>query len=284
MRIAIIGTGVMGFPMARNLAAAGHEVRAWNRTRDRAEPLAADGITVAGDVAEVVAGADVAITMLADAAAVEAVAGDLLGALGPDAVWWQASTIGVAAIERLDERARDAGVPLVDGPVLGTKGPAEQGALIVLAAGPAAAKERCAPAFDAVANRVVDLGERIGDGTRMKLVLNAWLLALTEGLAESVLLAERLGVDPGAFLDIIDGGPMGPPYARMKGTMMIEREYDPSFALELARKDAGLVEEAARAAGIDLPLPRVIGERMQRAMDKGHAGGDMAATVEAGRD
>jgi 3-hydroxyisobutyrate dehydrogenase len=117
----------------------------------------------------------------------------------------------------------------------------------------------------------------------MKLVVNNWLLALTEGLAESVLLAEGLGVEPSAFLDIIDGGPMGPPYARLKGDMMIERAYDTSFSLALARKDAGLVAEAASAAGLDLPLPAVVGERMQAAIDAGHGDDDMAATVEAGR-
>jgi 3-hydroxyisobutyrate dehydrogenase len=282
MRITVLGTGVMGAPMARNLAGAGHEVRVWNRTPEKAEPLAAGGIAVSADVADAVAGAELAITMLSDASAVEAVADALLAALDPGAVWWQASTIGVAAIERLAERAGEG--RLVDGPVLGTKQPAEQGNLIVLASGSAAAKERCGPAFDAVAARAVDLGEEIGAGTRMKLVLNAWLLALTEGLAESVLLAEGLGVDPAAFLDIIDGGPMGPPYAKLKGTMMIDRDYDPSFALALARKDAGLVEEAARAAGLDLPLPRLIAERQQAAVDAGHGESDMAAVVEAGRE
>jgi 3-hydroxyisobutyrate dehydrogenase len=279
MRIAVLGTGVMGAPMARNLARAGHEVRAWNRTREKAEPLAADGIAVSADVAGAVAGAELVITMLSDAPAVEAVAGLLLESLDPGAVWWQASTIGVAAIERLAKPEQ-----LVDGPVLGTRQPAEQGNLIVLASGPAAAKERCAPAFEPVAARVVDLGEEVGAGTRMKLVLNAWLLALTEGLAESVLLAEGLGVDPETFLDVIDGGPMGPPYAKMKGTMMIERSYDPSFALALARKDAGLVEEAARGAGLNLPLARLIGERQQAAVDAGHGESDMAAVVEAGRE
>jgi 3-hydroxyisobutyrate dehydrogenase len=137
--------------------------------------------------------------------------------------------------------------------------------------------------FDAVGARTVDLGDEVGAATRMKLVVNAWLLALTEGLAESVLLAEGLGVDPATFLDVIDGGPMGPPYAKMKGTMMIERAYDPSFALALARKDAGLAEAAAGAAGLELPLLRVIGERMQAAVDAGHGADDMAATVEAGR-
>jgi 3-hydroxyisobutyrate dehydrogenase len=117
----------------------------------------------------------------------------------------------------------------------------------------------------------------------MKLVLNAWLVSLVEGLAESIQLAEGLGLDPGAFLEIIDGGPLGPPYAKLKGTMMIERSYEPSFALRWALKDAGLVEEAARAAGLDLPLARTIAGRMQAAVDAGHGDDDMAATAEAGR-
>jgi 3-hydroxyisobutyrate dehydrogenase len=269
--------------MARNLAAARHEVRAWNRTREKAEPLAEHGVTVCATPAEAVEHADVVVTMLADGGAVEEVAERVLGLLGPATVWWQASTVGVDAGDRLAALAAETGTPLVDAPVLGTRKPAEDGQLVVLASGPRDARERCAPAFEPVAARVIDLGERVGDGQRMKLVLNTWLLALTEGLAESILLAEGLGVDPRMFLEIIDGGPMGPPYAKMKGVPMIEREYPTSFALYLARKDAVLAAEAAEAAGLDLPLPRLVAERMQAAIEAGHGDEDMAATVEAGR-
>ena len=147
-------------------------------------------------------------------------------------------------------------MPFVDAPVLGTKAPAEQGKLTVIASGDgrATAARRCSTPS---ARRTVDLGDEAGASTRMKLVLNAWLLALIEGLSESVALAEGLGVDPAAFLDIIDGGPLGPPYAKMKGTMMIERSYEPSFSLALAAKDARLALEAAAAeAGLDLPALR----------------------------
>jgi 3-hydroxyisobutyrate dehydrogenase len=283
VRIAVLGTGVMGAPMARNLAAAGHEVHVYNRTRERAEPLADAGATVAASAEEAAGAAELVITMLSDGAAVDAVTEPLEGAFADGAVWWQASTVGVAATEGLIERAALAGVPFVDAPVLGTKEPAEQGKLIVLASGPADARERCAPAFEAVSSRVVDLGDAPGTGTRMKLVVNTWLLALTEGVAESVLLAEGLGLDPSTFLDIIDGGPMGPPYARLKGTMMIDRAYEPSFALGLAHKDAELADAAARAAGLELPLPRLVADRMRAAIDAGHRDADMAATIEAGR-
>ena len=145
MRVAVLGTGIMGAPMARNLATAGHEVRAWNRSRERAEPLAADGVVVADSPAEAVRDAEIVVTMLSDGAAVEAVTGEL-GFPG-GAVWAQMSTVGIAATERLVARAAEAGVPIVDAPVLGTKAPAEQGQLTVIAAGPrprrASAARRC---------------------------------------------------------------------------------------------------------------------------------------------
>ena len=137
--------------------------------------------------------------------------------------------------------------------------------------------------FDAVGARTVALGDEPGAGTRMKLVLNTWLLALVEGLAESVALAERLGVDPAAFLEIIDGGPLGPPYAKMKGTMMIERSYEPSFPLALAAKDAGLALDAAAASGLELPALRAIRAQLEKAVERGHGDADMAAAVEASR-
>src|SRR5829696_5531628 len=152
MRVAILGTGIMGAPMARNLAAAGLEVRAWNRSRERAEPLAPDGVAIADTPTEAAAGADVVVTMLSDGAAVEAVTADLAFPAG--AVWAQMSTVGIEATERLAARA------------------AEQGKLTVIAAGPAEARERCAPVFDAVGARTVALGDEPGDATRMKLVLN----------------------------------------------------------------------------------------------------------------
>ena len=268
--------------MARNLAAAGLEIRAHNRTRERAQPLAEHGVTVAGSAAEAVEGADVVVTMLSDGAAVEAMTDGL--AFPEGAVWAQMSD----GRDRGHGAARSRAPPrpasaFVDAPVLGTKAPAEQGKLIVLASGPAEARERCAPVFDAVGAPTVALGDEPGAWTRMKLVLNTWLLALVEGLAESVALAERLGVDPAAFLEIIDGGPLGPPYAKMKGTMMIERSYEPSFPLALAAKDAGLALDAAAAAGLELPALRAIRAQLEKAVERGHGDADMAAAVEASR-
>src|SRR3954451_23788791 len=146
--IAALGTGVMGAPMARNLARAGHEVRAWNRNIDKAAPLRDDGVDVRDDPASAAEGADVVLTMLADADAVLDVARN--AGLAGGQIWCQASTIGLDGTEQCAALAQEAGSTLVDAPVLGTRQPAEDGNLVILASGPDEALDACAPLFDAV--------------------------------------------------------------------------------------------------------------------------------------
>jgi 3-hydroxyisobutyrate dehydrogenase len=284
--VAVLGTGIMGAPMARNLAAAGMSVRAWNRSRDRADALADDGVRVASSPADAARGADAVITMLSDGSAVRAViAGDepVPEAMEPEAIWVQMSTVGVESTTELAELAASAGIAFVDAPVLGTRQPAEAGELIVLASGPDDALERCAPIFEAVGSRTEMLGEA-GQGTRTKLVVNSWVLALIAGLAETITVAETLGVDPRRFLEIIDGGPTSAGYAQLKGGMMIERRFEPSFPLRLARKDADLVLEACEREGASLPLIDTLERTFARAEELGHGDNDMAAVYEAARD
>ena len=292
MRVAVLGTGIMGAPMARNLRAAGHEVSAWNRSPEKARALADDErsgdeasgrgrIVAAASIAEAVRGAEIVVTMLADGDAVEAVAGEALAAMD-GGVLAQTSTIGHEATQRVAARAEAAGVPFVDAPVLGTKAPAEQGALIVLASGPDEARDRVQPVFDAIGAKTLWLGET-GAGSRLKLVINTWLLALTEGLAEAIALAGTLGVDPQTFLDAIDGGPLGVPYAQLKGKLMIEGDFPPSFPLELALKDARLALAAAGEGGLRLGALAAVADQMERAVESGHGKEDMAATIHASR-
>jgi 3-hydroxyisobutyrate dehydrogenase len=278
--VAILGTGIMGLGMARSAMREGLPVRVWNRTPERAEPLAADGAQVVASAAEAVTGADLVVTMLSDADAVLAVAGGDGGALaaaGDGAVWVQTSTIGIEGAARCAELAAERGIALVDAPLLGTKQPAEQGKLTVLASGPDDARERCRPLFDAIGQRTLWVGDA-GAGTRLKLVLNTWIVSLVEGLGETMALADALGVDKQLFLDAIGGGPLDLPYAQMKGAMMIDRSFDPSFTLALAAKDARLVAQAAERHGVDLPLPRAIAGRMEEGIEAGHGDADMAAT------
>jgi 3-hydroxyisobutyrate dehydrogenase len=278
LTVAVLGTGTMGEPMARNLLRAGLAVRAWNRSGERAAALESDGAQVAGTPAEAVAGADVILTVLSDADATLEVAGAALGEAAADAVWVQAGTIGVEATERCAALASEHGIALVDAPVLGTRQPAEQGKLIVLASGPEDQRERVAPVFDAVGARTLWVGSA-GAGTRLKLVCNTWLIALVEGLAETMALAERLGVDADDFYAAIEGGGLDAGYAHVKGKAMRERDFTPSFKLVHAAKDARLVSEAA--AGEDLALPLVAAARVafEQGTTAGHGDKDMAAAL-----
>ncbi len=283
--IAVLGTGIMGAAMARNLLAAGMEVRAWNRTREKAEPLADDGAKVADSPAEAAEGADFMLTMLADADTVaEAIAGEegALSALPNDGVWLQMSTVGEEGHERLAGIADEYDVTYVDAPVLGTKEPAEQGQLIVLASGPEEVQERCQPIFDAVGSQTFWLGPA-GAGSRLKLVTNTWIVGILGVLSETISLARALDVDPAQFLEVIEGGPLGLPYAQMKGQMMIEEEFPTSFSANLARKDANLVLEAAEPRGLRLPLTEATGARFDEAINAGYGEEDMAAVYMAAK-
>ena len=278
--IAALGTGVMGAPMARNLARAGHEVRAWNRSSEKAVPLRDDGVDVRDDPAFAAAGADVVMTMLADADAVLDVARRTDLAEGQ--IWWQASTIGLEGTEECAALAQATGATLVDAPVLGTRLPAEEGTLVILASGPDGALDACAPLFDAVGSRTMRLGAA-GTGTRLKLAVNSWVLAVTQGTAETIALAQALGLDPAWVFEAVEGGALDLPYFRMKGKMMLDEQFPASFALALAAKDARLVGEAAERHGADVPVARAIAERFAEAAQAGHGDEDMAATYRLSR-
>src|SRR6266508_2635835 len=183
--IVLLGTGMMGAAMGRNLLRAGFPVRAWNRTSAKVAPLAEEGALAAASPAEAVSGAGIVLTMLADGEAIEAtMAGPsgALAALGDGAVWVQSSTVGVDDTERLAAMAGQRGIQFVDAPVLGTRQPAEKGELTVLASGPGSARERCQPVLDAIGSRTLWLGEA-GAGTRLKLVVNTWILGLAMAAA-----------------------------------------------------------------------------------------------------
>ena len=280
-KVAILGTGIMGAAMARNLLAEGMEVSAWNRSREKAEPLREDGAEVADSPADAARGADFLLTMLADADVVEeAVAGDVLPSLAEGGVWLQMSTVGEDGTKRLAETANERGVDFVDAPVLGTRQPAEKGQLVVLASGPEEVRERSQQIFDAVGSKTVWLGEA-GAGSRLKLVVNNWIVGLLGVLAETVAFANSIGVDPSSFLETIEGGPLGLPYAQLKGNMMIEEDFPTSFSARLARKDAGLVLGTAEANDLEMPIARAVAARFDEAIQAGHGEQDMAAIYRA---
>ncbi len=293
--IAVLGTGRMGAPIAQNLLTAGFPVRAWNRTIERARPLEEAGAVVASTPADAAAGADVLLTMLADGQATEdAVAGDdgALAGLRSGAIWIQMGTIGLEWTTRLAADAAEHGVRFVDAPVSGSDGPAREGMLVILAAfdspdagsGPTPPELRATlePIFSVLGRRTVWLGA-VGQGSSLKLVLNAWLAVITQEAAEAIAFTEALGLDPHAFIETISDLPLGSPYATMKANAMVEREFEPGFALRHAYKDVGLAKSAAAERHVPLPLLETVDERWREALAAGHADEDVAVVVELER-
>jgi 3-hydroxyisobutyrate dehydrogenase len=282
-KVAVLGTGIMGAGMAHNLISAGLDVTVWNRNPERARELADAGARMATDAAEAVAGADVVVTMLFDAAAVEQVMEPSLPAMAPGAVWVQTSTVGLDATERMAEMAARHDVGFVDAPVLGTRQPAEQGTLTVLVGGPEALRDEVTPVFDAIGARTIWVGDKPGDGHRLKLVANSWVAMVMSGTAQALALAEALGLDPLLFLDTIAGGPLDAVYAQTKGRTILEGQFPTAFAVSGVVKDAGLIAAAMRSAGVDAEVMEAVGEAFRRAEAAGHGDEDMAAVVHAFR-
>jgi 3-hydroxyisobutyrate dehydrogenase len=245
--VAVLGTGTMGAGMVRSLRRAGLPVRMWNRSADRVQALADTGAQACDSPADAAAGADVVLTMLFDADA----AVDVVRRAAPAAgtTWLQCSTVGVAGFDRTAAVAAELDLVLVDCPVLGTKEPAEKGALVLLASGPERTREPLAPVLDAVGSRTLWAGEA-GAGSRLKMACNAWLFMITAGAAQSIALARGLGVDPQHFLAAIEGGPLDAPYAHVKGALMMAGDFPVSFGLAGATKDARLIQDALRSAGL----------------------------------
>ncbi|WJY38077.1 NAD(P)-dependent oxidoreductase [Streptomyces sp. P9-2B-2] len=286
LSVAVLGTGIMGAAMARNLAAAGLDVRAWNRTRARAQPLAADGVRVTGSPAEAVDGADVVLTMLLDGAAVLDALRQAAGALSPGALFLQMSTVGTDGLAPLARFADEHRLRFVDAPVLGTKVNAEKGGLTVLAAGPQDVRERAARVFDIVGSTTRWVGEdgASGAASRLKLVINSWVLTVVNGTGEALALAEGLGVDPRDFLAAVAGGALDLPYLRLKSELILADNYPASFTVSAARKDARLITEAASEAGVRMDLVAADAERLRRAEEQGHGHKDAAAAYFASFD
>ncbi|MEV0318181.1 NAD(P)-dependent oxidoreductase [Streptomyces sp. NPDC050658] len=278
--VGVLGTGIIGAAMARNLVRAGHQVRVWNRSHAKAEPLAADGAYVATAPADAVEGADVVLTTLYDGPAALEVMRQAEPGLRPGTAWVQSTTAGVEGVAELAEFARQHGLSFFDAPILGTRQPAEAGTLLVLAAGPVEDRDKVTPVFDAVGARTVWTGDdgAAGSATRLKLVANSWVIAATNATGEALALAQALGVDPQGFFDAIAGGPLDMGYLHAKAGLILEdRLTPPSFAVTTAAKDARLIVEAGEQHGVRLDVAAAGAERLRRAAAQGHGDEDMAA-------
>lgn len=281
MKVSILGMGIMGAGVARTLLREGFDVTVWNRDRSKAEPLAEAGARVAETPGDAADGADAVLTILFDADAVIDVMTDAADSVGADAVWLQCSTVGLDGTARVIELARRRGIRLLDAPMLGTKDPAESGNLVMLVSGAQDLVRRVQPVLTAMGSRTVRVGDRPGEATALKLAANAWIQTLTVAVAQSLAIADGLGVDPRLFLEAIKGGATDTPYAHVKGAAMLARDYPTSFALDGVIKDLALIEAGAIEAGVDESLLTRVRAAYERASDAGHGGDDMAAVYVA---
>jgi 3-hydroxyisobutyrate dehydrogenase len=281
---AVLGTGTMGAAMAANIAKAGLGLRVWNREPEAAEPLGELGAVICSSPAEACRGADVILTPLANEKVVAEVMDHASDGLHGGAVWLQVCTVSPDGSRRLADQAVRLGVDYVDAPLLGTKEPAVAGTLTILAASPEAeVRERVRPVLDAVGSRTVWL-DAVGQASSLKLAYNAWVLTTVEGIAESLTLAGALGVDPKLVEEVICGSGLNSEYVQTKAPRMIADDLDtPSFPLVAAAKDAVLITDAARGAGLRLGIAETVRERLQLAVDEGFGRADVAATYRVPR-
>lgn len=270
----VLGAGALGAAMAARLGEAGHDVRLWNRTPQRARAAAeqARGVTAVGTTTDAVRDASAVITVLRDGDAVADVMADAITELDSGAVWIQASTVGPRSARALADLARDHAVAYLDAPVSGSTTPAREGRLVWLAAGDDDALSRARPVLEALGSSVLHVGTGV-EGSSLKLAVNAWMTAATVAISDVLALCDELGLDHGAFVAALEAGPLTMPYELQKVITMDAGTYTAGFAVQLALKDIELAAELAAPS----PLLNVVHDRLERTVAAGHGNDDLAA-------
>jgi len=273
MNIGIIGLGQMGRGIAENLIKTGHTLTVYNRTRSRAEALAAKGAHVAATPAEASRG-EFVFTMLADDAALESVTlgeAGILAALPRGAVHVSLSTISVALSNKLAQVHARTGCEYIAAPVFGRPEAAAAAKLFVVAAGPAAVLARCQPLFDAIGQRTYVLGEKPSAANAVKLAGNFMLASAVESLGEALALVRKHGIAPAQFLDLITSSVFTAPAYKVYGTIIAEEKFQPAgFQLPLGLKDVRLALAAGEAVNVPLPLASLVRDHMIAALARGY--------------
>ena len=283
MNIAFIGLGNMGTPMAQHLVRAGHNVIVWNRTAAKAEPLKADGVKVASSLAEAAAGAEIAITMLADDHAVESSvlhSNTVIDNLPKGATHISMSTISVALSRRLAEEHAKRGQQYISAPVFGRPDAAAGGKLFIAAAGDKLAMERCLPVLEALGQKVTIIGEKPEMANVVKLSGNFLIATVIESLGEAIALARKYDIDPHAYVDFLTGSLFSAPIYKTYGSIIAGEKYSPpGFKLRLGLKDVRLALAAAEGVDAPLPIASLIRDHMLTAISRGMDELDWSSTA-----
>jgi 3-hydroxyisobutyrate dehydrogenase-like beta-hydroxyacid dehydrogenase len=281
-RVAFLGLGIMGYPMAANVCRAGYELTVWNRTRERAEAFAVEhgGVAVADSPAIAAAQADVVITMVPDSPQVEEVLFAAAPGMSEGMLAIDMSTIAPTASRALAQKLRDrAGVSFLEAPVTGSRPKAEDGTLTIMAGGEASDFERARPLFESMGQLVLHVGPS-GHGQMIKLINNTLAAVNAAVLAEGIVLSEAAGVDGEKMRQVIASGAAASTMVDLKARPMLDREFDPLFKLEHMLKDVRHCIAEAKAFGLDLPLAKLAESLYSRAAEKGLGARDFAAVIE----
>jgi len=273
MEAGLIGLGRMGTGIAKSLLRSGHRLTVFNRTRERAELLRADGANVAGSVTEACQ-PGVVLTMVADDAALEALVfgkDGIRASLRAGGLHVSLSTISVALSDRLAAEHTKAGQQFVAAPVFGRPEAAESAKLSVVAAGPSASVQRCKPLFESMGPKLLVVGERPSMANVVKLSGNFLIATVLESLAEALTFARKSGVDPGVLLGFLTTTMFTAPVYKSYGELIVQGKHEPTgFALPLGLKDVRLVLEAAESAGVPMPIASVLRDRFITALARGN--------------
>jgi 3-hydroxyisobutyrate dehydrogenase len=275
----------MGGAMVGTLRRAGIDVVAWNRDRGRCDAIAqASGAKTAGSAAAAAAAADLAISSLADDAAVEAVYADAAEGFHPGQVVLEMSTISPETVRGVEPIVRGRGATLLDAPVSGSVTVVERGELLIMAGGDAEALDRARPVLEALASRIIHVGE-LGTGSTMKLAVNALVHGLNAALSESLVLAERAGVDRSAAYEVFASGAAAAPFVLYKRAAFERPDETPvAFRLDLVGKDLDLILELARGVGAPMPQAETNRDVVRAALATGLADHDISAVAQYLRD
>ena len=282
MKVAVLGLGIMGAGMARQLVGKGFEVTVWNRDAAKTATLASAGARVAATPAAAAAGADIVLAMLANDEASHVVwlgSEGALAAMRTDAVAIESSTLTVEWIREFAATAKSRGIAFLDAPVTGSKAQAESGALSFLVGGSTEVLERVRPALAAMGGTVSHLGPT-GSGSMMKLINNFLCGVQVASLAEAIAMAERSGLDARQAAAVLSAGSPGSPLVKMVAQRMLDRAYEPNFLIPLMAKDLSYARQAFAQAGIELASADVARAHFVAAERAGMGHQDIAAIVE----
>ncbi len=274
-----LGLGIMGQAMAGNLVKAGFKVAVWNRNPEKCVPLVTLGATQLASPAEVAAKCDVTFAMVSDpAAALEVCCGEtgVVAGISAGKGYVDMSTVDDVTSRRIAAAVAAAGGRFLEAPVSGTKKPAEDGTLIILAAGDRSLYEEALPAFEVMGKMSPYLGE-VGQGAKMKLVVNMIMGGMLTAFCEGLSLGQKGGLDGAQILEILDAGAMANPMFKGKGAMLLKEDYTTSFPLKHMQKDMRLAIALGDSLGQPLPSAAAANESFKQARKEGYADEDIAA-------